>query len=221
MSGTNGHGTDPEPERQPPGADALGPIVETVRLTALGLLASLPERPERLRVRAAGVTVDLDWRAQPAPALAAATLPIAGHPGVVPAVPAPAHAAPVASAPALPVEAYQAQPVAAPPLAAHPPGPAGPVAVPAAPPGADPTAHFVCAPAIGTFYHASAPGKPPFVVPGMRVEAGQQVGIIEAMKLMLPVEADRAGQVVRVLVADGEPVQYEERLIELGPVDST
>lgn len=79
---------------------------------------------------------------------------------------------------------------------------------------------FVCAPAIGTFYHAPEPGKPPFVEAGGLVEEGQQVGIIEAMKLMLPVDADRQGRVLAVLVADGQAVEYGEQLIELGPVDS-
>lgn len=142
---------------------SLESAVETVR----HLLASLPERPRRLRVQAAGVIVDLDWRSASAPA--------AVHVEQAPVV---------KDEPALS------------------------------------SSYFVCAPAIGTFYHAPEPGKPPFVEPGGLVEEGQQVGIIEAMKLMLPVDADRQGRVLAVLVADGQAVEYGEQLIELGPVDS-
>ncbi|MDJ1133973.1 acetyl-CoA carboxylase biotin carboxyl carrier protein [Streptomyces iconiensis] len=77
--------------------------------------------------------------------------------------------------------------------------------------------HRECAPLVGTFYTAPAPGAPPFVQPGDRVEAGQQLGIIEAMKLMNPLEATRAGQVVEVLVGDGEPVEYGEPLVLIDP----
>ena len=75
--------------------------------------------------------------------------------------------------------------------------------------------HYICAPSVGTFYHSPEPGGAPFVTAGAQVRPGQQVGIVEAMKLMLPVESDQAGRVVEVLVADGEPVEYQERLIAL------
>ncbi|MET9861259.1 acetyl-CoA carboxylase biotin carboxyl carrier protein subunit [Streptomyces smyrnaeus] len=77
--------------------------------------------------------------------------------------------------------------------------------------------HRECAPLVGTFYAAPAPGAPPFVQPGDHVEKGQQLGIIEAMKLMNPLEATRPGRVVEVLVGDGEPVEYGEPLVLLDP----
>ena len=76
----------------------------------------------------------------------------------------------------------------------------------------------VCSPLVGTFYHAPKPGEPPFVRPGDTVEAGQQVGILEAMKLMNPIEADQRGVVTEILVPDGTPVEYGQPLIALvGP----
>ena len=77
----------------------------------------------------------------------------------------------------------------------------------------------VRAPSVGVFYRAPEPGAPPFVGEGDTVRPGQQVAIVEAMKLMLPVEADRAGRVVEVLKRDGEPVEYGEVLFVLAPDD--
>ncbi|WP_117209818.1 acetyl-CoA carboxylase biotin carboxyl carrier protein [Allorhizocola rhizosphaerae] len=70
----------------------------------------------------------------------------------------------------------------------------------------------LCAPTVGTFYVAPEPGAPPFVAEGDLVRAGQQVGIVEAMKLMIPIEAERDGQVVAVLAANGSSVEYGQRL---------
>jgi acetyl-CoA carboxylase biotin carboxyl carrier protein len=70
----------------------------------------------------------------------------------------------------------------------------------------------LCAPTVGTFYVAAEPGAAPFVAEGDLVRAGQQVGIVEAMKLMIPIEAERDGQVVAVLAANGSPVEYGDRL---------
>jgi acetyl-CoA carboxylase biotin carboxyl carrier protein len=78
--------------------------------------------------------------------------------------------------------------------------------------------HVVVAPLVGTFYVAPEPGAAPFVKAGDSVVAGQQIGIVEAMKLMNPVESDRAGTVLRVLADDGSPVEYEQPLLLLaGP----
>lgn len=76
---------------------------------------------------------------------------------------------------------------------------------------------YICAPHVGTFYRAKEPGAAPFIEIGDRVAAGQQVAIIEAMKLMLPVEADRDGTVVGVVPADGTPVEYGARLFDISP----
>ncbi len=157
------------------GSDEEAPAPSTVAEvlhSALNLLASMPERPERLRVTAADVTVDLDWRPMLAPAPPSVSVP-----------PSPAPSA----APAEIVQTGQS------------------------------SAHFVCAPTVGTFYHAPEPGAGPFTSVGAPVDVGQQVGIVEAMKLMLPVEADRAGRVVEVLVGDGQPVEYGQRLLAIDP----
>ncbi|MGK5552517.1 acetyl-CoA carboxylase biotin carboxyl carrier protein [Actinomadura kijaniata] len=69
------------------------------------------------------------------------------------------------------------------------------------------------APLVGVFYRAPAPGEPPFVRVGDRVAPGQQVGIVEAMKLMNAVTADVAGEVVAVPAGDGDPVEYGQDLV--------
>jgi acetyl-CoA carboxylase biotin carboxyl carrier protein len=75
--------------------------------------------------------------------------------------------------------------------------------------------HVIPAPMIGTFYEASAPGEPPFVRVGDRVEEGQTVGIIEAMKIMNEIASDRAGTVAAILVNNGQTVEYGTPLITL------
>lgn len=81
----------------------------------------------------------------------------------------------------------------------------------------DPSHHVVRAPMIGTFYVASAPNEPPFVQPGDVVEEGQTVGIIEAMKIMNEIAADRAGTVVEVIAQNAQTVEYGSPLIRLAP----
>lgn len=73
----------------------------------------------------------------------------------------------------------------------------------------------VVSPMVGTFYRAPEPGAAPFVVEGDQVHMGQQIGIIEAMKLMNPVEADHDGRVVAIEVSDGAAVEYDQPLIVL------
>ncbi|MBF9133007.1 acetyl-CoA carboxylase biotin carboxyl carrier protein [Plantactinospora sp. S1510] len=73
----------------------------------------------------------------------------------------------------------------------------------------------VLAPMVGTYYQAAEPGGPPFVEVGDKVEPGQVVCIVEAMKLMNEVVADQVGRVVEVLVHDGEPVEFGQPLIAL------
>jgi acetyl-CoA carboxylase biotin carboxyl carrier protein len=109
---------------------------------------------------------------------------------VVPAAPAPA--AMVAGAPA-------AAPAATAPAAST---------APDSPPG-----HVLKAPMVGTFYRASAPGAKAFVEVGDAVKAGQTVCIIEAMKLMNEIEADKDGVVKAILVENGQPVEYGEPLL--------
>jgi acetyl-CoA carboxylase biotin carboxyl carrier protein len=82
------------------------------------------------------------------------------------------------------------------------------------------TGHAVVAPLVGTFYRSSDPDSPPFVAEGDIVEAGQQVGIVEAMKIMNSVQADQGGRVAKILVADGEMVEYGQKLIILESADA-
>lgn len=90
-------------------------------------------------------------------------------------------------------------------------------ALPGPAPGDD-GAHYVTAPTVGVFYRSSQPGARLFVAEGDSVSAGEQVAVVEAMKLFLPVEADRDGRVARFLVADGSSVEFGERLIALEEV---
>jgi acetyl-CoA carboxylase biotin carboxyl carrier protein len=75
--------------------------------------------------------------------------------------------------------------------------------------------HYIRAEMVGTFYRATEPGAEPFVSVGDAVQVGQQVAILEVMKLMTPIAADRAGRVVDVLVGDGSSVEYGTSLIAL------
>lgn len=84
----------------------------------------------------------------------------------------------------------------------------------------DPEMHYLTSPAVGVFYRAPEPGAVPFVSEGDAVVAGQQVGTLEAMKLMIPIEADKTGRIVEVLKNDGEPVEYGERLFVFAAVSA-
>jgi acetyl-CoA carboxylase biotin carboxyl carrier protein len=113
-------------------------------------------------------------------------------------------------------------PVAAPVQSAHSAVPSAPVPAashtPAAPPAAvEEELHAVKSPIVGTFYEAPAPGSLPFVKPGDQVAAGQVLCIIEAMKLMNEIESDASGEVVKVLVNNGQPVEYGQPLFAIRP----
>ncbi|MDI1463873.1 acetyl-CoA carboxylase biotin carboxyl carrier protein subunit [Catellatospora sp. KI3] len=88
------------------------------------------------------------------------------------------------------------------------------VEAPAAPPVAT-DLRDLCATTVGTFYRAAEPGTAPFVVEGDVVRRGQQVAIIEVMKLMIPVEAEADGRIVAIHAADGTSVEYGDRLFSL------
>ena len=77
--------------------------------------------------------------------------------------------------------------------------------------------HIIKSPIVGTFYEASAPGADPFVKVGDKVEAGQVVCIVEAMKLMNEIECDATGEVVQRMVASGQPVEYGQALFSIRP----
>ncbi len=72
--------------------------------------------------------------------------------------------------------------------------------------------HIVTAPMVGTYYTAPSPGAKPFVELGDEVEAGQVLCIIEAMKMMNQIEAERAGRIKAMLVKNGEPVEFDQPL---------
>ncbi|WP_052914431.1 acetyl-CoA carboxylase biotin carboxyl carrier protein [Protofrankia coriariae] len=73
---------------------------------------------------------------------------------------------------------------------------------------------------MGVFYRAPEPGAKPFVAEGDLITRGQQVAIIEAMKLMIPVEADASGRVLEILVADGTPVEHGQPLLTVATGDA-
>ena len=101
--------------------------------------------------------------------------------------------------------AYAPAPVAAAPVAATEAAPVA--AAPAAPAG-----HTVKSPMVGTFYRASNPGAPAFVQVGQAVKEGEPLCIIEAMKLLNEIEADKTGVIQAILVENGEPVEYGQPL---------
>jgi biotin carboxyl carrier protein len=95
-------------------------------------------------------------------------------------------------------------------VGAAPPAPTAAAAAPGQPLD---KRHRVLAPLVGTFYRAGSPGAKPFVEVGSRVQRGQVIGIIEAMKIMNEVASDAAGVVAEVLVENGQPVQFEQPLV--------
>ncbi len=90
-------------------------------------------------------------------------------------------------------------------------------APPAPPPTVDPRWEDVLSPMVGTFYRAPGPDDAPFVEVGDRIRTGQTVCIIEAMKLMNEIEAEVSGQVMEILVKNGEPVEYGQPLMRINP----
>jgi len=106
-------------------------------------------------------------------------------------------AAPVTYAMA-PAQAPMAAPVAA-PAAAEAPAVAAP---------AEPTGHIVKSPMVGTFYRASSPGAKAFVEIGDTIKEGETICIVEAMKILNEIEADKSGTVTQILVENGQAVEY-------------
>ena len=117
--------------------------------------------------------------------------------GAMPQVVAPV-VLPAANA-AVPQVAAAAQPAAA--------APAPAAAAPAAP-----TGHVVKSPMVGTFYRAASPGAKPFIEIGAQVKEGDTICIIEAMKILNEIEADKGGTVTQILVENGQAVEYGQPL---------
>ena len=118
----------------------------------------------------------------------------------------------IVKAGAAPVVMMQAAPQAA-PVAAPAAAPAAAEVAPAAVPApVEETGHVVTSPMVGTFYRASSPGAKAFAEVGDTVKAGQAVCIIEAMKIMNEIEADKDGVISKILVENGKPVEYGQPL---------
>ncbi len=77
--------------------------------------------------------------------------------------------------------------------------------------------HIVKSPIVGTFYECPSPGSPPFVKVGDTLDVGQVLCIVEAMKLMNEIECDVAGELVKKLVANGQPIEYGQDLFVVRP----
>jgi acetyl-CoA carboxylase biotin carboxyl carrier protein len=91
-----------------------------------------------------------------------------------------------------------------------------PAAAPAAPAAVEHTGHVVKSPMVGTFYRSSAPGAPAFVEVGQSIKSGDTLCIIEAMKLLNEIDADVAGTVTKILVENGQPVEFGQPLFVIG-----
>jgi acetyl-CoA carboxylase biotin carboxyl carrier protein len=104
-----------------------------------------------------------------------------------------------------------------PPPPLPPVSPAAPAAAAGAGPAPAPASHpgAVKSPMVGTVFLAGEPGAKPFVSPGARVKEGDTLLIIEAMKVMNPIVAPRAGTISQVLVVDAQPVEYDQPLVIL------
>ena len=108
---------------------------------------------------------------------------------------------------------YAAAPIPAPVAAA--PTPIASPAEAAAPVAEEPAGHAVKSPMVGTFYASPAPGSPAFVSVGQKVAAGDVICIIEAMKMMNQIEADKAGTIGAILIEDGETVEFDQSIVTI------
>jgi acetyl-CoA carboxylase biotin carboxyl carrier protein len=103
---------------------------------------------------------------------------------------------------------------------AYAPAPAAAPAAAAPAASAEPAAkahqgHVVKSPMVGTFYRSPSPGSPSFTEVGKHVKVGDVICIIEAMKMMNQIEADKAGVIEAILVEDGEPVEFDQPLVTI------
>lgn len=102
------------------------------------------------------------------------------------------------------------------------PAPAAPIVAPSSPTEETsetnplPAGHIVKSPIIGSFYRASSPTSAPFVEIGQQVKIGETLCIVEAMKILNQIEADKAGTITDILVENGQPVEYNQPLFAIG-----
>ena len=99
---------------------------------------------------------------------------------------------------------------------AQAPAAAAPAAAPVAAVVAEPTGHIVKSPMVGTFYRSSSPGSPAFVDVGANIKEGDTLCIIEAMKLLNEIDSDVSGVVTKILVENGQPVEFGQPLFVIG-----
>ena len=111
--------------------------------------------------------------------------------------------------------AVVAAPVPAAPAPAEAPAESAPAEAPAA--TGDDGLHEVLSPMVGTFYRSASPEAEPFVAEGTRVDNGQTVCIIEAMKIMNEIPTDIAGEIVEILVDNAQPVEYNQPILKIRP----
>lgn len=112
-----------------------------------------------------------------------------------------------------PVAAPMVAPVAAAPVAAPAPVAESGAASDAKEPAI--TGHAVKSPMVGTFYRSPAPGAKPFVEVGQKVNAGDIICIVEAMKMMNQIEADKSGTIGAILLEDGDPTEFDQPLVTI------
>jgi acetyl-CoA carboxylase biotin carboxyl carrier protein len=119
------------------------------------------------------------------------------------------------SAPVMPAQ-YAPAPA---PMPAAPSAPVAPAAAPGNAPsesGAEElSGHIIKSPMVGTFYRSPSPGSPSFVEVGKSVKVGDVICIVEAMKMMNQIEADKAGVIEAILVEDGDPVEFDQPLVTI------
>jgi acetyl-CoA carboxylase biotin carboxyl carrier protein len=119
---------------------------------------------------------------------------------------------PQGSAPMVMAPPVWATPGYGPPSSVPMPAPAAPAVAPASD-AESLKGHVLRAPMVGTFYRSASPGSKPFIEIGQHVNIGDPVCIIEAMKMFNQIEADHAGAVTRLLVENGQPVEYDQPLL--------
>ena len=119
----------------------------------------------------------------------------------------------ITAAPSAPAVSYAAAPVQSAPA----PAPVQPAAPQAPAPNADAHLATIVSPMVGTFYRAPAPDADPYVELNSQVDLGQTVCIVEAMKLMNEIESEVRGRIVRILVDNGQPVEYGQSLFLVDP----
>jgi len=115
---------------------------------------------------------------------------------------------------AIPVSAPAMQPAA---MQMQPPTQSAAASEPTPPPSVDPSLVEITSPMVGTFYSSPAPDEPSFVSKGDRIQSGQTVCIIEAMKLMNELEAEVSGEIVDILVENAEPIEFGQPLMRVRP----